>query len=297
MLAPNRVYFPRAFLHEKCECDMHSPNITGETPLQAALKGGHSAAANYIASLYGTLVGPIQNGDIACVLHMNSSMKFDANYIDEDGWPVVVHAANTKNLQCVKTLHENESNMNACVTGTGQGLTASHVAAANGSLDIIQFLHDVCSCDLDLKSADGVTPLHCAAGAGHLRIVQYLHDPCGCDMSARNSDGHSPLRLAHMNGHTDVVEFLISPGVGAWMLGLPLRCLAVLPLTFSALFCAPSCFEQPSLSMAPLLKLWSTTTLFAFATWLEPRAVTRTRRMGMVRRLLAWQSTTNIWTA
>ena len=225
------------------------------------------------------------------------ALRADINASDRHGWSSVIWAAYYGHLHCLKALKRCGADVHNKVADAQKNVTVNHIAAANGSLDIIQFLHDVCSCDLDLKSADGVTPLHCAAGAGHLRIVQYLHDPCGCDMSARNSDGHSPLRLAHMNGHTDVVEFLISSGVGAWMLGLPLRCLAVLLLTFSALFCAPSCFEQPSLSMAPLLKLWSTTTLFAFATWFEPRAVTRTRRMGMVRRLLAWQSTTNTWTA
>ena len=58
----------------------------------------------------------------------------------------------------------------------------------------------------------GGTPVYVAAMNGHLDVVKFLHGPCGCDMSAAANSGRTPLKIARLLNKTAVVSFLSSVG-------------------------------------------------------------------------------------
>src|SRR5688572_8318153 len=78
----------------------------------------------------------------------------------------------------------------------GDGLTALHVAAQTGNLEIARLLIDA-RADVRAETRIGAyTPLHLAAGRGHADVIDALLD-AGADVAARTtSTGVTPLHLA-----------------------------------------------------------------------------------------------------
>ncbi|MQL76230.1 hypothetical protein Taro_008631, partial [Colocasia esculenta] len=64
---------------------------------------------------------------------------------------------------------------------------------------------------LDSKDSEGRTALHMAAANGHLEIVEYLIRN-GVDVNASNAENNTPLHWACLNGHIEVVKALILGG-------------------------------------------------------------------------------------
>ena len=93
---------------------------------------------------------------------------------------------------------------------TDNGETAGILAAWNGHLEVVQFLHTA-GCDLDKADNDGWTAGILAAWSGHLEVVQFLHR-AGCDLDKANNDGWTAGILAAQNGHVEVVQFLQTAG-------------------------------------------------------------------------------------
>ncbi|XVF47240.1 hypothetical protein PTKIN_Ptkin03bG0093500 [Pterospermum kingtungense] len=70
---------------------------------------------------------------------------------------------------------------------------------------------------LDSKDSQGRTALHMAAANGHLDIVQYLIGS-GVDVNASNVENNTPLHWACLNGHVEVVKKLILSGANVSVL-------------------------------------------------------------------------------
>jgi ankyrin repeat protein len=87
--------------------------------------------------------------------------------------------------------------------------SALHLAAANGHLNIVEFLikylHPI---DVNLQIDEGSTPLHWAALNGHLAIVEKLLE-AGADATVTNASGRSPVTLAEQQSHLEVVQVLL----------------------------------------------------------------------------------------
>jgi ankyrin repeat protein len=54
--------------------------------------------------------------------------------------------------------------------------------------------------EVDAKDTDGWTPLHSAAANGHLDVVEFLVER-QAEVNAKNKDRATPLHLAALNGH------------------------------------------------------------------------------------------------
>ena len=95
---------------------------------------------------------------------------------------------------------------------TDHGETAAMLAASDGHLEVVQFLHRA-GCDLDKADNHGWTAGIFAAENGHLEVVQFLHR-AGCDFDKADNNGYTAGMLAAENGHLEVVQFLHRAGCG-----------------------------------------------------------------------------------
>ena len=98
----------------------------------------------------------------------------------------------------------------------GDGLTALHVAAEEGYLEIVELLLGA-GAKIEAKTRIGeYTPLHLAGGAGQARVVRALLKAGGDPGAVTTTTGATPLHLAAkaMNGE-DAVEALLEGGAPA----------------------------------------------------------------------------------
>ncbi|XVF04858.1 hypothetical protein REPUB_Repub05bG0121500 [Reevesia pubescens] len=70
---------------------------------------------------------------------------------------------------------------------------------------------------LDSKDSQGRTALHMAAANGHLDMVEYLIGS-GADVNASNVENNTPLHWACLNGHVEVVKKLVLSGANLSLL-------------------------------------------------------------------------------
>ena len=132
-------------------------------------------------------------------------------------------AAQNGHVEVVQFLHTAGCDLDKA---NNDGWTAGILAAQNGHVEVVQFLHRA-GCDLDKANIDGDTAGIAAAQNGHVEVVQFLHR-AGCDLDKANNDGDTAEILAAQHGHVEVVQFLTRPDV-TWtkptaMVGL-LECL------------------------------------------------------------------------
>lgn len=93
--------------------------------------------------------------------------------------------------------------------------TPIHMAAANGHLNVVEYLLSILPRDEATKIASkpnesGNTPLHWAAYNGHLDIVKLLCQKYDSDVFAKNAVGHDSMFEAENNGHSDVENWFLS---------------------------------------------------------------------------------------
>lgn len=79
--------------------------------------------------------------------------------------------------------------------------------ASQGSLDEIKSLMSKDRNCIHLLDYDQRSPLHLAATEGQLKVIQFLHEN-GCDLSVVDRFGFTPLRSAIESGHFECAKFL-----------------------------------------------------------------------------------------
>jgi len=93
-----------------------------------------------------------------------------------------------------------------------QGLTALHIAARHGYIDVARLFVDA-GVDVNLVPNDTEAALASAAGHGNPRMVELIAggklDP---EALASVANRRSPLNLAAENGHAEIVTLLIAAG-------------------------------------------------------------------------------------
>ena len=99
-----------------------------------------------------------------------------------------------------------------------------HIAAHNGCLEFYNYISRKCGC-INHVGDNGMTAIHMAANAGHLEIVTFIVDnvpdqnPSSADpqlffgdqrhKNPGNAVGFTPLHYAALNGHFKVCKFII----------------------------------------------------------------------------------------
>jgi ankyrin repeat protein len=91
-----------------------------------------------------------------------------------------------------------------------RGETPLHMAAIEGSVDIVRFLITQ-GADVNAVNNRGQTPLHMACYYNRLDIVKYLVSR-GADIDAGTEHTQTPLLFAIFNDHIEVIKYLLSQG-------------------------------------------------------------------------------------
>lgn len=90
------------------------------------------------------------------------------------------------------------------------GQTATHMAAANGHLNCLEFiLLHLAPTQVNVTNEEGSTPLHWASLNGHLECVKLLLKH-GANATLKNTSGRSSVTLAEQQSHLQVVQELLA---------------------------------------------------------------------------------------
>ena len=122
----------------------------------------------------------------------------------------LLEAAGRGDAVAVRTLLEGGADVNAA---GGDGMTALHIAAQTGNLEIAEFLIEAYA-DIHAGSRiGGYTALHLAAGGAHASVVRLLLGAGADPAAVTNTSGVSPLHLAAKAlGGEGAVRVLIERG-------------------------------------------------------------------------------------
>ena len=119
----------------------------------------------------------------------------------------LLNAARTGDVVAVRAALKGGADVNAA---QGDGLTALHLAAQEGNLEIVKVLI-VAKANVEAKSRIGAyTPLHLAAGAGQTLVVRALLAAGASPSEVTSTTGVTPLHLAAkaLNGEAAVQALL-----------------------------------------------------------------------------------------
>ncbi|XP_026828523.1 uncharacterized protein LOC105286418 isoform X2 [Ooceraea biroi] len=190
----------------------------GVTPLHEAAVLGHSnvvkvllnEGANFnIKDIKNrtSLELAVAHGHLEVVKTFLQYRIVDMNTKGNDNWTILHIASQESNLDMVKYLVDNGSDINA---KNASGLKPMHIAAREGHKDTVEFF---LSKGLNINDPGAVnqTLLHYAAMKGHLAVVKYLIAQ-GADVNSQDKNGVSPMHIAATFGYKDVTEILLKNG-------------------------------------------------------------------------------------
>lgn len=136
--------------------------------------------------------------------------------LTEEQMENVVYDARYGDLDTLRAIFEQEVDPKVVpeVRDPSSGATMVHMAAANGHLEVVEFLgtliknEDALKAYLNATNTNGNTALHWAAFNGHLEVVKYLCEH-GADPFLRNEYGHDVFYEAGNNEKEKVEDYLL----------------------------------------------------------------------------------------
>jgi ankyrin repeat protein len=120
----------------------------------------------------------------------------------------VADAAMRGDVEAVRALVKQGADVNAA---HGDGMTALHWAAENGSVEIAQILVTAGASTSAVTRHGGFTPLHVAARAGRAEVAKALL-AAGADPNVTTASGATALHQAAGAGNVETVEALLAKG-------------------------------------------------------------------------------------
>jgi ankyrin repeat protein len=135
---------------------------------------------------------------------LNAGFKSDAVY---RGDPILYWAMQSSNLEIVRLLCENGSDVNAV---NSEGKAPIFDAAGFGLIHILKYLLSK-GAYVDIPADDGTTPLIIASCYNQIDIVRVLISK-ECNIEAKTNDGITALLYAVGHGYIELVKLLLKNG-------------------------------------------------------------------------------------
>ncbi len=149
----------------------------------------------------------VEGGDTEMVKLLLENKQIDPNLADKDGWTALMLAAVKGHTEDLKLLLENEkTNPNLA---DERGFTALMFAVDKGHAETVKPLLENEETNPNLVNKDGWTALMSAADKGHTEIVKSILENEKTNPNLVNNDGWAALILAANKGHTKIVELLL----------------------------------------------------------------------------------------
>lgn len=163
--------------------DPHLGNNFGATPLHLATIHGHVETVKLLLSSGATV---------------NCANSFGFT-------PLLIAGDNLEILQCLISAGANIHHPNH------DGYPPLHLAAMNGSLGALKYLHSSGGDIHCTNNKYGFCPLQLATRGGHLETVKYLLSS-GANVDSCDAEGSTPLYWASYTGYFDIAKCLLSYG-------------------------------------------------------------------------------------
>ena len=93
------------------------------------------------------------------------------------------------------------------------GMTALHIAATEGSVEMVKKLLTIPDIQVNMQTDHGATPLFDASSSGYVKIMDMLIS-AGADVNLPDSVGWTPLHQAVAYGYPKAAQLLIEAGTG-----------------------------------------------------------------------------------
>ena len=125
-----------------------------------------------------------------------------------DAPPAIIAAVEADNAATLDALLSMEAHPQSF---SHEGLSLVHYAAAHDAIDVFESLL-ARGFSAGLANLDNVTPLHVAAANGSLMVIERLSQLPDTSIDTRNIDGHTALHLAANHGQTGAARLLLQNG-------------------------------------------------------------------------------------
>lgn len=177
--------------------DLESRDIEGWTPLHAASNCGNLKMINFLLDHGASLVAinhddkmPVDVAADSDIRYVLQQKMIEAGYTEDVLGYIRASVAKTMLADLKDSVRSNRS----LDIKDKYGSTATHVAAANGYLEVIDFLAEN-KADLNARDNEGWTPVHAAVcwdqKAAILKLAKY-----GADVTLRNIHDETPFAIS-----------------------------------------------------------------------------------------------------
>lgn len=165
----------------------------------------------YLSTGLTPLMTCIQQKEFDAIDYLLSQPSTDIDLIDKAKLKITAfcHAAQRRQLKTMDKLLRAGANPYITSKGNNRGNSAMLIAAWDGALNVIKFIHEHANIRFSLNQADnnGFTPLIKASIKGNDAIVSYLLEQ-GVDIDIRDRNDKSALDYAREKGHQKIVTLL-----------------------------------------------------------------------------------------
>ena len=133
----------------------------------------------------------VQHIDVVKYLIIECTCNCDIMTPDKDGNLILHVAASEGSLDVMKYLI---NTYHYPMTTNNKGETVLHLAVEH--IDVVKYLINECSCNIMVTDKGGWTPLHSATRWGTAEVIEYFLSTANCDPLAKDEWGRTPLQLA-----------------------------------------------------------------------------------------------------
>lgn len=217
--AEGRIQLLTTILKAGAEIDS---DVNSQTPLQAAVAGGHLEAVNLLlAGAADVNASPGQSGQTALQAAaatghratfetlLAADADFNSPPSDISGRTALQAAAEAGHSDLMQALILAKADVNAPSAPSG-GRTALQAALERGHVEIIEILIAT-GANINAPAAgDGVTALQAAAGEDHCDVLQLLLANGANPNSPAPKSGRTVLQAAAQSGHLEIVKSLLA---------------------------------------------------------------------------------------